>query len=117
MGLSKIIWSPPAKMVCMNSAVEDPHFRTPYISSTIKLVLFPISIQISNKYSAVLAQQFAVDDLVSWLSSASPSASLKKFPMPGTCTWIREKEEYVKWRNSPASSLLWIYGRPGRVYI
>jgi hypothetical protein len=104
-------------MVCMNSAFEDPQFGTPCILSTIKLALFPISIQSSNKCSAVLAQQFAVDDLVSWLSSASPSASLKKYPVPGTCTWIREKEEYVKWRNSPASSLLLIYGRLGRVYI
>ncbi|KAL8934772.1 MAG: hypothetical protein Q9216_005740 [Gyalolechia sp. 2 TL-2023] len=33
--------------------------------------------------------------------------------MPGSCLWLQQKQEYVEWKTSSCSSILWIHGIPG----
>ncbi|KAL8958324.1 MAG: hypothetical protein Q9193_004597 [Seirophora villosa] len=54
--------------------------------------------------------------ILSWLSKVRYREHHKtsfSAVMSGSCSWLRQKAEYVDWKASSISSILWIHGIPG----
>ncbi|KAL8720548.1 MAG: hypothetical protein Q9181_007895, partial [Wetmoreana brouardii] len=54
--------------------------------------------------------------LLSWLSTVryrEHHKSAISAVMPGSGSWLQQKPEFVGWKNSSSSSILWIHGIPG----
>lgn len=54
--------------------------------------------------------------ILSWLSKVRYGEHHKtsfSAVMSGSCSWLRQKAEYVDWKASSISSILWIHGIPG----
>ena len=67
----------------------------------------------------VIADQLSKDERITvfqWLSSIPQRkhhAKNFKDVLRGTGEWLKQKEQYISWRNSSVSSVLWLHGMPG----
>lgn len=54
--------------------------------------------------------------ILSWLSNVryrEHHRSSFAAVMPGSCSWLQQKSEYIDWKSSSSSSILWVHGIPG----
>ncbi|KAL8920274.1 MAG: hypothetical protein Q9208_006342 [Pyrenodesmia sp. 3 TL-2023] len=54
--------------------------------------------------------------VLSWLSNVryrEHHRSSFAAVMPGSCAWLQQKSEYIDWKSSSISSILWVHGIPG----
>ncbi|KAI4129777.1 MAG: hypothetical protein LQ338_002087 [Usnochroma carphineum] len=70
--------------------------------------------QVSDLHTSLKKEQRR--QILSWLSSVryrEHHRSSFSAVMPGSCSWLLHKREYIDWKTSSCSAILWIHGIPG----
>ncbi|KAH6620888.1 hypothetical protein B0J18DRAFT_369374, partial [Chaetomium sp. MPI-SDFR-AT-0129] len=98
----------------VNQSMDNQAMGIFQVLSELEKPLVRSSVEISTLY-----RQFTIQErrrLLSWLSPIRSSLhhrSEGEGYLPGSGSWLFKKAEFVRWRESPSSAILWIHGIPG----
>lgn len=94
-----------SKLEVLLAAFKEPVIRTVEQASALSLSLVHSHIESREKEERLR--------ILLWLSNIQYKKhhqSLSKGSLEGTGSWLLEKPQFVEWRNSSVSSVLWLHG-------
>ncbi|KAL9581026.1 MAG: hypothetical protein Q9212_004143 [Teloschistes hypoglaucus] len=97
------------------SAPQDARYHSlKAILETFEQPILRTSIHVSNIHANL--EKDTRRQILSWLSTVryrEHHRSSISTVMPGSGRWLQHKQEFVDWKSSSSSSILWIHGIPG----